>query len=80
MFLVSIYVRIFVIFIVIVVFLLSVILNQRTKVPKDIEMPEKCQFCPSKTCVIKISEVEKKQEELKAYLESCEVSDDKKEE
>ncbi|MDD4000783.1 MAG: hypothetical protein PHX62_07835 [Bacilli bacterium] len=60
---------------VIIIFFLSVILNRKTKAPKDVKLPEKCQFCPSNTCVIKLGEVEKKKEELKEYLENCEEKD-----
>ncbi len=63
---------------VVLIFLLSVILNWKTKAPKDVKLPEKCQFCPSQTCVIKISDVEKRKEELKEYLESCEDQDGSK--
>jgi hypothetical protein len=64
---------------VVLIFFLSVILNWKTKAPKGVELPEKCQFCPSQTCVIKITDVERKKEELKAYLDQCEEeADDKK--
>lgn len=63
---------------VVLIFFLSVILNWKTKAPKDVELPEKCQFCPSQTCVIKITDVERKKEELNAYLDQCEEDNDKK--
>jgi len=61
---------------VIALFLIVSYLNVKTKVPKDAKLPEKCQFCPSKTCVIKTTEIAKKQEELKEYLQNCEENDE----
>ncbi len=61
---------------VIIIFLVTSFINAKIKPKKDVELPEKCQFCPSKTCVLKISEVNKKQEELAEYLEQCEDSDE----
>ncbi|NLD26774.1 MAG: hypothetical protein GX661_05380 [Acholeplasmataceae bacterium] len=79
MFLVNVYIQAIVIIAVVVVFLLAVILNHRTPVPKGTEMPEQCQFCPSKTCVLKSSDLAKKKEEMKAYLENCEEKNERKE-
>jgi len=71
----SIYVQAAIVFAVIVIFFLSLFLNSRTKAPKDVELPEKCKFCPSETCVIKIQDTEKKKEELKEYFKNCEEND-----
>jgi len=51
-------------------------LNARIKPKRPVEMPEKCRFCPSKTCLVKTSEIDKKQEELEQYLKSCEESNE----
>jgi len=61
-----------IIIVLVVIFLASVLLNRHIKPPKDVKLPEKCQFCPSKTCVIKLSDVEQKNEELKEYFDNCE--------
>mgnify|MGYP000939236887 CR=1 FL=1 len=57
---------------VVVFFLGAVYLNYKTKAPKGVELPEQCGNCMSKSCVIKISDVEKKKEEMREYLKSCE--------
>jgi hypothetical protein len=54
---------------VIALFLITFILNKRTKTPKGVELPDKCQVCDSPSCVIKISEISKIKEELRQQLE-----------
>ncbi|HHZ18360.1 MAG TPA: hypothetical protein GX390_03640 [Acholeplasmataceae bacterium] len=61
---------------VVIVFLIVSYLNAKTKPKKPVDLPEKCQFCPSKTCVLKITDVEKKREELTEYLKQCEDEDE----
>lgn len=80
MFLASVYIQALVVIALVVIFLLAVMLNRRTPVPKGTELPEQCEFCQSKTCVLKTSDLAKKKEELKAYLENCEETNDRKEE
>jgi hypothetical protein len=62
---------------VIILFLVTVILNKRTKAPKGTVVPEKCQFCPSSSCVIRVSDVENIKSELKDYLNNCEEENGK---
>lgn len=60
---------------VIALFLLVSFLNMKTKAPKNAKLPPECEFCPSKTCVIKVTEINKKQEKLREYLDKCERTD-----
>lgn len=62
---------------VIVLFLITFILNRRTKAPK-VDMPEKCIQCPSQTCIVKMDDVEKMKEEMRKEIENCEETDEKK--
>ncbi|HKM30414.1 MAG TPA: hypothetical protein VJZ51_06640 [Bacilli bacterium] len=68
---------------VIALFLITFILNKRTKVPEGIDVPEKCQVCQSDTCLIKINDVNKIKATLKQQIEEdClveeEVNNEKK--
>lgn len=79
MFLSSIWIQITIIGGVIVLFLVTYVLNKRTKAPKGIDLPEKCQTCEIGSCMIKTSDISKKKEELKDYLEKeCKTNDEKK--
>lgn len=55
-----------------VLFLVAYTLNSRTKLPKGVDVPEKCQTCLSNTCVIKTKDVEKIKEEMRKEIEKCE--------
>ena len=78
MFIVIVWKQVLIIAGVIALFLVTSFLNTRVKPPKSADLPEKCQFCMSKTCVIKISEVNKKEEELAEFLEQCEENNERK--
>ena len=54
---------------VIALFLLTFLLHKRTKTPKGVELPDKCQVCDSPSCMIKTSEISKIKTELKQQLE-----------
>ena len=56
---------------VVIVFLVSFYLNLKTKAPKGFENNEKCSSCESTTCMIKLTDVELKKEEMKEYYEKC---------
>jgi len=60
---------------VIAFFLLISFLNMKTKAPKDAKLPPECEFCPAKTCIIKTSEINKKKEKLREYLNNCDGND-----
>lgn len=49
----------------VILFLVSFILNKRTKAPKIDEKIEKCRTCTNESCIIKLSEIE----EIKAEYE-----------
>jgi len=57
---------------VVVIFIVTFLLNKRVKPPKDMKLPDKCSFCVSASCVMKLADVEKTKAELKQYLKSCE--------
>ena len=58
---------------VIVLFLVTYILNKKTKVPKRIEIPDKCQSCASSTCMIKTTDIKQMKAEIKQQMEKdCE--------
>jgi len=68
--------QILIIALLVVIFLVSCILNMKTKVPKGKdgeELNEKCQSCTSTSCMIKLVDADKLKEELKKELEkNCE--------
>lgn len=49
---------------VVVLFLVTFILNQKTKVPEGVELPDKCQTCPSTTCIINVNKIEEMKKEI----------------
>lgn len=57
---------------VVVLFIIVTILNKLVKAPKGVKISEKCGNCQSKTCILKIEELEKKKAEIKASLKECE--------
>ena len=61
---------------VIILFIVSVYLNKKTKAPKGVDLPDKCAACTSNTCMIKLRDVQKMKEELKEYLDKCEDEDE----
>ncbi|HNZ50705.1 MAG TPA: hypothetical protein PLW60_04700 [Bacilli bacterium] len=63
-----------IIFVVLVVFVLTYSLNKRTKPPKNVVIPEKCEFCPSTSCLMKEMTAKKTKEELKEII-NCEKED-----
>lgn len=62
---------------VIILFIVSVYLNSKTKAPKGVDVPEKCASCASNTCMIKLKDVQKIKEELKECIDECEENDGK---
>lgn len=60
---------------VLLLFFITFSLNQRTKAPKGVEVPEKCQSCISNSCIIKQSDIEVIKEELRAELDKCDNGD-----
>ncbi|MDD3191687.1 MAG: hypothetical protein PHP41_02925 [Bacilli bacterium] len=62
----------------VVLFLVSFILNKRTKAPKGVEVPEKCLSCISDTCIVKTSDLEKLKEELREEMNKCEEKNETK--
>lgn len=57
---------------VIILFLVTLILNQRTKTPEGVKLPDKCQTCPSTSCVINIQKVDTmKKEVLESIRNEC---------
>lgn len=72
MFLASVWVQGIIILGLVVLFFGSFILNKKTKVPEGVELPEKCQTCPSTTCIINVNKIEEiKKEILVAQTEEC---------
>lgn len=72
MFLISqVFIQVLIIVGVVVLFLGSYLLNRKVKPPKGVNIPEKCGSCLSNTCMIKSSDVEKRKEDLRKYLEDC---------
>jgi hypothetical protein len=59
----------------VLLFFIALSLNRNTKAPKGIEIPEKCQSCFSDTCVIKISDVDRIKEEMRAEIDKCDTGD-----
>ncbi|HOR17598.1 MAG TPA: hypothetical protein PLH44_01255 [Bacilli bacterium] len=67
-----------IIFGAITLFLITFILNKRTKAPKGAEVPDKCRVCDSPNCLIKMSDIDKIKSELKQQLEhDCPIEEDK---
>lgn len=64
-------IQILIIVAVVLVFLVSFYLNLKTKAPKGFENNEKCSSCESTTCMIKLTDVNAKKEELKEYYDKC---------
>jgi hypothetical protein len=60
---------------VLLLFLVTYTLNRKTKAPKGVEVPEKCQSCISNSCIIKQKDVELIKEELRQELDKCETGD-----
>lgn len=78
MFLANMVVQGAIIFGLIIIFLLSVVLNKKTKAPEGVEVPEKCSSCVSETCIIKVSTVEEIKKEMKELVYNCEENIDEK--
>ncbi|MGD9604574.1 MAG: hypothetical protein AB7V00_00280 [Bacilli bacterium] len=78
MFLADIYVQVIIIVSVFVVFVITYALNKRTKPPKNVVLPEKCEFCQSSSCIIKIENVEKAKEEIRKLI-NCEKEENQDE-
>ena len=55
-----------------VLFFVAYILYNRSKLPKGVEAPEKCNSCLSNSCIIKSGDVEKIKEELRKEIDNCE--------
>ena len=71
MILTNLFIQAAIIFGVLLVFIITYTLNKRTKPPKNIVLPEKCEFCTSASCVMKLETVEKTKEELRKLID-CE--------
>jgi hypothetical protein len=56
---------------IIIIFVLSFLLNRNTKMPEGTELPEECNTCKSASCMIKVSTVEDRKNQLKQYLEEA---------
>ena len=65
MFLAHVLVKIGIIAGCVILFLVTFVLNRRTKAPKIDEKIEKCRTCTNESCIIKLSEIE----EIKAEYE-----------
>ncbi|HHX79193.1 MAG TPA: hypothetical protein GX695_05530 [Acholeplasmataceae bacterium] len=61
----------------IVFFILVTILNQKTKAPEGVDIPDECMGCSSSTCIIKTTDIEKIKSEIKEIIEEsievCEI-------
>lgn len=61
----------------IVFFILVTILNQKTKAPEGVDIPDECMGCSSSTCIIKTTDIEKIKSEMKEIIEesieACEI-------
>lgn len=53
----------------IVFFILVTILNQKTKAPEGVDIPDECMGCSSSTCIIKTTDIEKIKSEIKEIIE-----------
>lgn len=71
MFLSKIWLQATIIFGVLVIFVVTYYLNKKTKPPQNIVLSEKCEFCPSSSCIMKLENVEKTKEELRKIID-CE--------
>lgn len=60
---------------VLLLFFITFSLNRKTKAPKGVEVPEKCQTCVSNSCIIKLSDIDKIKEEMRKEIENCENGD-----
>ncbi|MDD2493278.1 MAG: hypothetical protein WC929_01590 [Bacilli bacterium] len=66
---------------VIALFLITFILNRKTKAPKGVDLPDKCQVCQSDSCLIKMNDVNTIKAELKQQLEQeCSKEEEKTDE
>ena len=65
----------------VILFLLVTILNMKIKAPKGKNLDEKCISCPSTTCMIKLSDVNKIKKEMKEEImkNECENKEKKDE-
>lgn len=70
MFLAKVLVQGLIIFGVVVFFIISVVLNKKTKAPEGVEIPEQCQSCTSSTCMISLNKVEEMKKEVLEQLKS----------
>lgn len=61
----------------VVFFILVTILNQKTKAPEGVNIPDECMGCSSPTCIIKTTDIEKIKAEMKELvdetIEKCEI-------
>ena len=64
---------------VILLFFITFSLNRKTKAPKGIEVPEKCQSCISNSCIIKMSDIETIKEDMRKEIENCDNGDNDEE-
>lgn len=53
----------------VIIFLITFILNKRTKAPKVDEKIEKCRTCTNESCIIKMSELEEIKKEYELEFE-----------
>lgn len=69
MILVHVLIKISIITLCVIVFLVTFILNKKTKAPKVDEKIEKCRTCTNESCVIKMSELEEIKKEYEREFE-----------
>ena len=62
---------------VLLLFISTFIMNNRTKAPEGVELPEKCHSCLSTACAVK-SDVEKVKEEMREAINKCEDQNETK--
>ena len=69
MILVHVLIKISIITLCVIVFLVTFILNKKTKAPKVDEKIKKCRTCTNESCVIKMSELEEIKKEYEREFE-----------
>jgi len=55
----------------VILFLVTFILNRRTKAPKGVDVPEECASCAASSCIVKLSNFEKMKDEINEQIKDC---------